>query len=60
MNIKTYINRNVLKYVLKYTFNLIIDFFLIIIFLFRTKINNKEFKLITISDSYFFDALTNL
>ena len=24
------------------------------------KINNKEFKIITISDSYFFDALNNL
>lgn len=60
MNIKTYINKNVIKYALRYTVNLIIDFFLVIIFLFRAKINNKEFKIITISDSYFFDALTNL
>ena len=60
MKIKTYINKNVIKYVLRYTFNLIIDYFLIIIFLFRAKKNNKEFKIITISDSYFFDALTNL
>lgn len=60
MNIKTYINKNVFKYVLKYSVNLTIDYFLLIIFLFRVKINNKEFKIITISDSYFFDALTNL
>ena len=60
MNIKTYINKNVIKYILKYTINTIIDYFLVIIFLFRDKINNKEFKIITISDSYFFDALTNL
>ena len=60
MNIKTYINRNVFKYILRYTLNLTIDYFLVIVFLFRTKINNKEFKIITISDSYFFDALTNL
>lgn len=60
MNIKTYINKNVFKYVLRYTVNLTIDYFLLIIFLFRVKINNKEFKIITISDSYFFDALTNL
>lgn len=60
MNIKKYINKNVLKYILRYILNLIIDYFLVIIFLFRAKINNKEFKIITISDSYFFDALTNL
>ncbi len=60
MNIKKYINKNVLKYILIYILNLIIDYFLVIIFLFRAKINNKEFKIITISDSYFFDALTNL
>ena len=60
MNIKTYINKNVFKYVLRYTVNIMIDYFLIIIFLFRSKKNNKEFKIITISDSYFFDALTNL
>ena len=60
MNIKKYINKNVFKYILRYTVNLIIDYFLVIIFLFRAKINKKEFKIITISDSYFFDALTNL
>ena len=60
MNIKTYINKNVLKYILRYIVNLIIDYFLIIIFLFKAKINNREFKIVTISDAYFFDALTNL
>ena len=60
MNIKKYINRNVFKYILRYTVNLIIDCFLVVVFLFRTKINNKEFKIITISDAYFFDALNNL
>ena len=53
MNIKTYINRNVFKYILRYTLNLTIDYFLVIVYLFRTKINNKEFKIITISDAYF-------
>lgn len=60
MNIKTYINRNVLNYILKYAVNFIIDCFLVVVFLFKTKINNKEFKIITISDAYFFDALKNL
>ena len=60
MNIKTYINKNVFKYILRYTVNLIIDYFLVIVFSFRVNLNNKEFKIITISDAYFFDALKNL
>ncbi len=60
MNIKTYINKNVFKYILRYTVNLIIDYFLVIVFSFRANLNNKEFKIITISDTHFFDALTNL
>ena len=60
MNIKTYINKNVFKYILRYTVNLIIDYFLVIVFSFRVNLNNKEFKIITISDTHFFDALTNL
>jgi len=60
MGIKKYVNKNIVQYLIKYSINLLIDFLLLIFCLFRKKLNKEQFKIVTITDSIFFEDSLNL
>lgn len=60
VNIKKYINRNIIKFLLKYIGYCFLDFLLFLLILFKKRKNKNKFKIITVADSNFFAALTNL
>ena len=60
MNIKKYINRNVVRFTFRYFKYFLIDIFLFVLIIFKKRINKNEFKIVTVADSNFFEDLNNL